>query len=64
MKRKGLIIRRIEKNLSQKALAQQVGITNQSISDYERGKSNPSYNTMKRIAKELDCSVDELFYQP
>ena len=63
MKRRFLIIKRIEKNLSQKELAKRVGITNQSVSDYERGKSNPSYEVMRRISEELEAPVDELFFQ-
>lgn len=62
MKRINLKIRRIQKDLSQKELAKKVGLTNQSISDFETGKSNPSYEVMKRISKELDSSVDNLFF--
>lgn len=63
MKRLNLKIKRIQKGLSQKELAERVGLTNQSISDYETGKLNPSYEVMKRISKELDSPVDELFFQ-
>lgn len=62
MKRKKLKIKRIEKDLSQIELAKRIGVTNQSISDYETGRVNPSYSTMKKIAKELDSTVDELFF--
>lgn len=62
MKRLNLKIRRIQKGLSQKELAKRVGLTNQSISDFETGKLNPSFEVMKRISKELDSSVDELFF--
>lgn len=63
MKRLNLKIKRIQKGLTQKELAERVGLTNQSISDYETGKLNPSYEVMKRISKELDSPVDELFFQ-
>lgn len=63
MRRLNLKIRRIQKGLSQKELAKRVGLTNQSISDFETGKLNPSYEVMKRISKELDSPVDELFFQ-
>lgn len=62
MKRISLKIKRIERNLSQKELATIVGISNQSISDYENGRLNPSYEIMGKISKELKTSVDELFF--
>lgn len=62
MKRLNLKMRRIQKDLSQKELAKKVGLTNQSISDFETGKLNPSYEVMRRISKELDSSVDNLFF--
>ncbi len=62
MKRKNLIIKRIEKNLSQKELAQLIGLKNQAISNYENGRSNPSYQSMKRISEALDTSVQKLFF--
>lgn len=63
MKRINLKIRRIQKGLSQKELAERIGITNQSISDYESGRLNPSYDTMKQISEELDSTVDALFFK-
>ncbi|MFW6047446.1 MAG: helix-turn-helix transcriptional regulator [Candidatus Woesearchaeota archaeon] len=62
MKRLKLKLKRIEKDLSQKDLAERIGLTNQTISDYERGKLNPSFKIMKAIADELNSSVDELFF--
>lgn len=62
MKRINLKLRRLQKELSQKELAQKVGLSNQTISGLETGKLNPSYEVMKRISKELDSSVDELFF--
>ena len=62
MKRLNLKIRRIQKGLSQKELAKKVGLTNQSISDFETGRLNPSYEVMQRISTELDSSVDHLFF--
>ena len=57
-----LKFRRIERGYSQKELASMVGVTNQTISNYERNKIRPSYENMKKISKILDSSVDELFY--
>jgi len=57
-----LKIKRMEKGLSQKELASIVGVTSQSISEYERGNTNPSYENMKKISKALDAPVQELFF--
>lgn len=57
-----LKIKRIEKGLSQKELASIIGVTSQSISEYERGNTMPSYENMKKISKALDAPVQELFF--
>ena len=57
-----LKIRRMEKSLSQKELASRVGLTSQSISEFERGTLKPSYASMQKIAKELNASVGHLFF--
>jgi len=62
MERQTLKIRRIENDLTQQELADRVGLTNQTISDYESGRSNPSYKAMEKIAAELNSTVDELFF--
>ena len=54
--------KRMQRGLSQKQLAEKVGLHYQSISDFERGKSNPSYENMKKISEILETSVDELFF--
>lgn len=61
-KRLNLKIARIRKGISQKDLASKIGLTGQSISEYENGRLNPSYDIMKKISEELDTSVDELFF--
>lgn len=56
-------IRRIELNMKQKDLAKNVGITPQYLRNIEKGiATNPSIEIMKNIAKELRCSVQELFF--
>ena len=57
-----LKICRIKKGLSQVELARMIGVTNQTISDYERGNSKPSYDNMAKLSKALDSKVDELFF--
>ena len=52
---------RVQKGLSQEKLAHNIDVTRQTINLIERGKYNPSLKIMKKIAKELDSSLDELF---
>ena len=52
---------RQEKGLSQKALAEQVGVTDAYITMLESGKrKNPSLDILKKIAKALGVPVAEL----
>lgn len=45
---------RISKNISQKQLAQQIGVTQAYICSLERGKrTNPSMDVIRGIAREL-----------
>ena len=52
-------IKRIEKDLKVKELASRVDITEQYMSNIEHGKRNPSLKLLKKLAKELGCSVYE-----
>ena len=52
-------IKRIEKELKVKELASKVDITEQYMSNIEHGKRNPSLKLLKKLAKELGCSVYE-----
>ncbi|MFL2134183.1 helix-turn-helix transcriptional regulator [Desemzia sp. FAM 24101] len=59
-----LKIARLKKQLTQKELAKRVGVTNKYLSQIENGVSNnPSNNLMIKLAKELDCTVQELFFE-
>lgn len=49
-----------EDNITQKELADEIGISQQTISKYLRGESIPSLTTVINIAEVLFCSVDEL----
>ena len=46
--------------ISQYELAQKVGISQVCLCRYETGERSPSYQILKRIANELDCTVDYL----
>lgn len=57
-----LKIARIEKKLSQQELADLVGATRQTIGLIEKGKYNPSLNLCIKIAKMLDKTLNDLFW--
>jgi len=46
--------------ISQTAAAEQLGITQGAVWQWENGKSNPSAEILPKIAKLYNCSVDEL----
>jgi len=54
---------RIEKGLTQAELAGKVKATRQTIGLIEKGKYNPSLNLCKAIAKTLDKTLDDLFWE-
>lgn len=56
-------IARIEKGLTQAQLAAQVNVTRQTIGLVEKGEYNPSLNLCIAIAKELDRTLDDLFWE-
>ena len=51
---------RKQKGLTQVELAEKVGISNVSLSNYERGTQMPDLITLAKIAVELDVSTDVL----
>ena len=54
---------RVEKNLSQQQLADLVEATRQTIGLIEKGKYNPSLNLCIKIAKALNKTLDQLFWE-
>ena len=52
-----LSVMRCNKELSQKQLSEKTGIDQSDLSKIERGASNPSIGTLKRIADALDCNL-------
>lgn len=58
-----LKLARVEKNLSQQELADLVDATRQTIGLIEKGKYNPSLNLCIKIAKVLDRTLDQLFWE-
>ncbi len=54
---------RVEKNLSQEQLAVLIGATRQTIGLIEKGKYNPSLNLCMKIAKALNKTLDQIFWE-
>lgn len=50
--------RRLELNLSQSELAEKIGIDQSDLSKVEKGRANPTYKMMKRIANALKCDLN------
>lgn len=51
---------REKKNITQAQIAEQLGITQGAVSQWEVGATNPSIATISRLAGILGCTVDEL----
>jgi len=58
-----LKLARVEKGMSQQDLADKVHATRQTIGLIEKNKFNPSLNLCIRIAKALDRTLDQLFWE-
>lgn len=52
---------RLAAKMTQENLADEVGITIESISNIERGIHGPSFDTLEKIALALDAPVRKLF---
>ena len=51
-------------NLTQKQLAQMVGVNEVTIRSYERGKYEPKTDVLYRLVKALDCNINEILDKP
>ncbi len=56
----GLKFFRNKKSLTQKNIANALGLSISTISKWESGISKPRADTLKKLADLLDCTVDEL----
>jgi len=52
---------RAVKNISQEQLAQELGVTRQTIHAVETGKYNPSLDLAFKMARFFDKSIEEIF---
>ena len=58
-----LRLARVGNGLSQQELADRVGVTRQTIGLIEKGGYNPTLNLCLNIARELDKTLDDLFWE-
>ena len=58
-----LKLARVEKNLTQQELADLVQVTRQTIGLIEKGDYNPTLKLCIHIAKALDRTLDQLFWE-
>lgn len=54
---------RAEKDMTQAALAEAIGISRQTINAIEKGEYNPTINLCRAICKALGKTLDELFWE-
>lgn len=52
--------RRLELGLTQVQLAEMLGRQQQSISDWETGRSTPTMRSLSKLSKVLSCSIADL----
>lgn len=62
MTNKKLKLARVEKDLSQQELADLCDVTRQTIGLIEKGKYNPSINLCIKIARVLDKTLNDIFW--
>ncbi len=58
-----LKVARAEKDITQKALADMVGVSRQTINAIEKGEYNPSIRLCRKICRAMGKSLDELFWE-
>ena len=51
---------RINRGLSQKQLAELIGVEQQHVSRWENGKHRPSIDVFQKLAKILNCNISDL----
>ena len=52
---------RAMRDLTQDALAREIGVTRQTVIAIERGKYNPSLELAFKIARYFDVSIEDIF---
>ncbi|MGM9566741.1 MAG: helix-turn-helix transcriptional regulator [Clostridia bacterium] len=54
---------RAQKDMTQKALAEKVGVSRQTMNAIEQGEYNPTIRLCRKICRVLEKSLDELFWE-
>ena len=54
---------RAEKDMTQAALAEAVGVSRQTINAIEKGEYNPTINLCREICKALGKTLDDLLWE-
>ena len=54
---------RAEKDMTQKALAEAVGISRQTMNAIEQGEFNPTIRLCRAICRTLGKTLDDLFWE-
>nr|DAL55730.1 MAG TPA_asm: Helix-turn-helix XRE-family like protein [Caudoviricetes sp.] len=55
---------RVNKNLTQRVAARLIGISVDTLSNYERGKSFPDIPTLKKIEEVYETPYSDLIFLP
>ena len=55
---------RLKKKLTQKKLAETIGVSTITIQNYENNRREPNIETLNKIANSLDIPVSELLGEP
>lgn len=55
---------RLERGISQEALALEAGVARGYMSGLERGVKNPTIGLLSRIAEVLDCKLTDMVAEP
>ena len=56
-------VARAEKDMTQKALAEAVGVSRHTMNAIEKGEYNPTIRLCRKICRILDRSLDDLFWE-
>ena len=56
--------KRKEKGITQEALAEVLGISQESLSRMEKGQIAPRFERLQDFSQALDCSIADLFAEP
>lgn len=54
---------RVEKDLTQKELAERIGVSRQTINAIEKGEYNPTIKLCLKICWALEKGLDDLFWE-